>query len=409
LGGDVLHHGLGHAKKVARRVLGQLGRHSLSVAWRLLPAGEGVVIYAGASLEPNGLVTAAVALRRGVRPIALLLDDEVPESRARAALESCGAGGNEIAVIRRRSLRGIITLLRAPTVMFTQMLNGGITPPHDRKVINIWHGDGPKTTVPEHQASTRRASHYIVSGTARWGSQKASSFNLKPEELLLIGNPRTSLFSSPSNEEMLADLGLRPGVPIILWAPTYRATAGAKGWSDSPQADAFAAVLADGGKALRDAADSSGRQIALRPHPRDKLTFADVRFPVISDEALLALRANIYSFLPHVACLVTDYSSVWTDFLLLDRPVAFFCPDLEEYAGARGLGPGFEELLPGPLFRSDGEFLEYVASAALDDEEQQIQRRGIRDAIGLVLSASPAEDLINWAMPEQPSAHRRRS
>jgi CDP-glycerol glycerophosphotransferase (TagB/SpsB family) len=210
-------------------------------------------------------------------------------------------------------------------------------------------------------------------------------------------------------EDSLSALGLLPGVPIILWAPTYRGTAGAKGWVDSAHVDAFATILADGGKALREAAVGSGRQMALRPHPRDQVTFAHVRFPVLTDDVLQRVGANFYSFLPDVACLVTDYSSIWTDFLLLDRPIAFYCPDLVDYGDGRGLAPGFEGVVPGPLFESDAEFLAHLSRGSMDDERQREQRRLAKKAIGLVESLSPAEELVRWALTYQAVPRGRRT
>ncbi|MDN5789283.1 MAG: CDP-glycerol glycerophosphotransferase family protein [Micrococcales bacterium] len=46
--------------------------------------------------------------------------------------------------------------------------------------------------------------------------------------------------------------------------------------------------------------------------------------------------------------LVTDYSSVMFDFVATGRPIVLFTPDLEHYAGSRGLYLGADEL-PGPL------------------------------------------------------------
>ena len=41
-------------------------------------------------------------------------------------------------------------------------------------------------------------------------------------------------------------------------------------------------------------------------------------------------------FLRKADILVTDYSGVWIDFLLLDRPIVSFCPDLVHYKENRG-------------------------------------------------------------------------
>jgi CDP-glycerol glycerophosphotransferase (TagB/SpsB family) len=66
-----------------------------------------------------------------------------------------------------------------------------------------------------------------------------------------------------------------------------------------------------------------------------------------------------------VDVLVTDYSSIYTDFLLLDRPIIFTPVDLEEYEAERGFffDYGNDVCTPGPKVRNAEDFL-----AALDAE-----------------------------------------
>ena len=50
----------------------------------------------------------------------------------------------------------------------------------------------------------------------------------------------------------------------------------------------------------------------------------------------LPADVDLHAYLGLCDVLVTDYSSIALDFLLTDRPVVFFMPDLEHYAAARG-------------------------------------------------------------------------
>jgi len=50
--------------------------------------------------------------------------------------------------------------------------------------------------------------------------------------------------------------------------------------------------------------------------------------------------------------LITDYSSIWVDYLALDRPVIGFVPDRHRYETEdRGFITNFGEIFPGPLLQ----------------------------------------------------------
>lgn len=67
--------------------------------------------------------------------------------------------------------------------------------------------------------------------------------------------------------------------------------------------------------------------------------------------------------------LITDYSSVMFDFLLLNRPMIFFTYDLNEYASAlRGLYVDFEKEAPGPLCYTTDEIIEAINDKARSQE-----------------------------------------
>src|SRR5690606_10351604 len=49
--------------------------------------------------------------------------------------------------------------------------------------------------------------------------------------------------------------------------------------------------------------------------------------------------------------LITDYSSAIFEYALLERPIVFFCPDLDEYTANRDFYYSFSDYVIGPLVR----------------------------------------------------------
>jgi CDP-glycerol glycerophosphotransferase len=131
----------------------------------------------------------------------------------------------------------------------------------------------------------------------------------------------------------------RQGGRVMLYAPTFR--------------EGFPDPFAPGGVDLAGmarGARAAGMLLLVKLHPW-------MRGKSISqapDGALfVAADSDIYPILRDVDVLVTDYSSVYFDFLLLDRPVLFFPYDLGAYVGGdRPLYFDYDAVTPGPRFSS---------------------------------------------------------
>ena len=61
-------------------------------------------------------------------------------------------------------------------------------------------------------------------------------------------------------------------------------------------------------------------------------------------------------------CLITDYSSIYLDFLILDRPIIFFQYDKLQYLENRELYEYNINVLPGDICLNDRELIEILSS-----------------------------------------------
>lgn len=97
--------------------------------------------------------------------------------------------------------------------------------------------------------------------------------------------------------------------------------------------------------------------LAYKPHYNMQAT------DVLAENCVrLPASADLNAYLGHCDVLVTDYSSVAADFLLMRKPAVFFMPDLDEYAERPGLyfPP---ERVPGTVTRDREGLLRAVEDA----------------------------------------------
>ena len=123
--------------------------------------------------------------------------------------------------------------------------------------------------------------------------------------------------------------------------------------------------------------EKSNKKLIVQPHPLESLTNLNYlddckNIVLINDNDILKNNLQLYEILSISDELITDYSSVFIDYLLIDKPICFYIPDFEEYKTRRGFV--FEnvlENLPGCLCKNIKELIEYIES----DEDLYMEKR----------------------------------
>lgn len=173
-------------------------------------------------------------------------------------------------------------------------------------------------------------------------------------EIIEEGYPRLDLVANTDRQAVLEQLkahGVRvdPSKKIIVYAPTWKG-----GSYASPDTDLEPYIQFK--TQLEQTIDTSAYQVLIKVHQvvykaiRDKLQEFDYIVPATVDANVLLSATDI---------LISDYSSIFYDFLVTGRPVLFYIPDLENYTGQRGLYTTVDEL-PGPCTKSLTQLAEWI-------------------------------------------------
>ena len=186
----------------------------------------------------------------------------------------------------------------------------------------------------------------------------------------LTGLPRNDLILKPEAElptdyqRQLADLDTRlRGRRLVLYAPTWRA--------DPGELRGFTAAQE---KTLSGLMQRHNGVLGIRAHPnaRRHQVYAELE----ESEVILDLtdlpEANL--ILRRAQVLVTDYSSIYIDFLLLDRPVLHFAYDMNSYQSTRGLLYRPEEAFGGPCLTTFEDLIEALETVLVNPAAHQAER-----------------------------------
>jgi CDP-glycerol glycerophosphotransferase (TagB/SpsB family) len=357
----------GASKPGAKRSVSErLWFAAIALANHLLPKkADRIVLHSTLDIEDGVLAVAQGLVDRGWRPVFLVSDMNRVESLRRHVAAGCR-------FVDKGSKRGLWLYLTARYVVVTHGIYGGLKPPRRQIVVNLWHGEPGAKIVGRFEGQPGVQSTFAPVASTLGRAYRAAMFDLHPLQAPIIGNPR--------NDRMMdADVAVSrsvlagdhpPAERIFLWLPTFRKAA-----FQTRRMTRLRDDLANGGSgALFDSEDmaaidqwlsANGSLLVVKPHPHavDEFSgeFSAVR--VLRQSDLIKHDVTLYRLMAGCDCLITDVSSVWQDFLLLDRPMIFAFPDIDQYRASRGMNmEPYEDWVPGPLVRNAGEM-----TLALDD------------------------------------------
>lgn len=161
-------------------------------------------------------------------------------------------------------------------------------------------------------------------------------FEVKPETVLVTGQPRNdALFDRTTSDGIKRKLNHPLDKKFVLYMPT---------WRQFKQQDNFLNDILrklNGDAAFQDRLAAENIILYVKPHPRITTN--------VQSSGHIVILENLYAvdsqeLIAVADVLITDYSSVFIDFALLERPLHFFVPDLEQYQkNANGLFFSFSE------------------------------------------------------------------
>jgi CDP-glycerol glycerophosphotransferase (TagB/SpsB family) len=290
-------------------------------------------------------------------------------------------------------MAGLWAYLRAEAVLFTHGLYGSPRPCARKPIVNLFHGDGPKDVRPAKDVGALLASTYLVGSTPLFSHVQASAFGVPADRVLLTGNPRTDRLWQPPERERLRRLGITGD--FVVWMPTFRRArpVGAvrvRADDERVEADDRGEEL----EALLAGLRERELQLVVKPHPMDADRRRRPGAVTVDEGDLVRAGVGLYSLLGASSGLVTDYSSVWVDYLLLDRPLAFLVPDRASYRRVLH-PPDVLDWAPGEVVdRHDRPFASFLADLDSGGRQGAARRREVAHRIGLNPTPTAADDLV---------------
>lgn len=106
---------------------------------------------------------------------------------------------------------------------------------------------------------------------------------------------------------------------------------------------------------------------------------------------------EIQELLIYTDILITDYSSVFFDFVLLDRPIIYYSYDYDKYLKeCRGMYYDYYKEIPGPFAKREEDLIGLIKNANVwfNDKKYQLQYKKFRDKFNYYQDGKSCERLL---------------
>ena len=286
----------------------------------------------------------------------------------------------------RRTPETFYYVFTAEKVFFTHSMRW--VKDEDRKkeqmFINLWHGCGYKSA--KGKSENIHFDAVLVPGEV-FVDTKTEFFQCNREKVLPLGYPRYDILlaGNRKGKEYIDKLRMdgESKQKVIFWMPTYRISDNMALSEDTLNSELNLPVIEN----MKDLSElnevlKENRVVIIlkRHHLQSSYAMKDElsNIKYMDDEDLEKADVQLYEALSFVDALITDYSSVAIDYLLMDKPMAFTLDDYEKYKESRGFV--FEdplEYMPGMHIYNKQQFYLFVENIGRGLDHWREERKAV--------------------------------
>lgn len=247
-------------------------------------------------------------------------------------------------------------------------------------VINLWHGTAIKACEI---TETYRSFHIGIVASEQVKKWHSQFFYCNQDKFIVYGAPRNDLLFKKGNviEELISNYS---GEKVLMCMPTFRKTVN---WTDCQEVDKYSLTVVK----------SMNKLIELNHYLKENHTIILIKIHNLQDiqDLYLDSLSNIiyitgedlkekdiqaYELLGETDALLTDFSSVYYDYLLVNKPIGFLLADMDVYQR------GFIEEDPKKFMAGDRictyqDLLNFILNIVNGKDDYRMERKRINDLV----------------------------
>lgn len=307
----------------------------------------------------------------------------------------------KIKCYKKNSILGLYYYFRAFKVFSTHGIFSFIKIKNNKK-INLWHGMPLKTIgfLDEKYKNKEKVYNqdYLISTSVLFQEIIAKAFKEEKSKVLVTGQPRNDLFFEKSNFFIKKKIDKNKYKKIFMWMPTYRQSIVGDIRLDGIIKNNYLGVIPfENIEKLNSILREKEYFLIIKIHPMDILNKINLKeysnIIILKTNDLENINEQLYPLLGETDALITDYSSVWLDYEILNKPIFFAMDDYEEYKNTRGLlFEDFVDISPYSVIKNYEEFIRFIENY----EQVDLNNRKITDKYNKYKDNKSCERIIKY-------------
>ena len=250
--------------------------------------------------------------------------------------------------------------------------------------INLWHGCGFKDRKNKEGAPHEGNYEYMTVVSPLYADIHAKEYGVKRERVIDTGLAKEDLLFQPPREELDVLLSVTKAKKYVFWLPTFRmAQEGLERLNEYVMdSDTGLPVVNTIEKAerLNRFLEEKDMTLIIKLHPVQRNSAIShlklSRISVLENREIASMGFQINTLLSRADALISDYSSVAVDYMILDRPMAFMLEDVEQYGESRGfVFDNIHDYLPGEELYTYEDLEQFLTDIAMDRDPGSGKRK----------------------------------
>lgn len=283
-----------------------------------------------------------------------------------------------------------------------------IKPTSKQIVISIWHGT-PLKKIGRSVENSIKLDRYndfskIICTSSNLVPIFKKAFECTEVDIIVMGYPRNDYLFNKSNYLGYFNIDKEKYSKLILWMPTFKKSLNNRyidvaNYSEDAWLFPFSSDIDY--TRLDLFLKKINTYLVIKLHPlsiQNKYNYPSYEnMKIIKNADLQRINLHNYKFVSSFDALITDYSSVYFDFLLLDRPIGFIINDINSYSDNRGFSFSNPlSMMPGLKISNAMEFYKFINDTVNGNDEYKEQRKEVNSIINTYTDSNSSKRLLDY-------------